>query len=102
MKNLKNSFYLGIGLGLLLSSSIILLIDLVFYLVQSAGEKPILQPDVIFAIGVFANLLPARKFFRMENKQSLGQGFVFAALLGGAIYIYLFQVLHLNSIIFHH
>src|SRR5215204_3834984 len=100
MNRLKNSFALGILIGLSISFVLLLVLDAaVYFIYQSTGKKNI-EPDVCFAICVMTSLLLARKFFRQEEKQELGKGFLFAAFIWGAAYVYLFHINPIKSLFF--
>lgn len=100
MNKLKNSFSLGILIGLAISFTLLVILDAVVYLMhQSTGKKNI-ETDVCFALCVMTSLLLARKFFRMDEKQELGKGFLFAAFIWGAAYVYLFHINPIKSLFF--
>jgi len=100
MNKIKNSFPLGILLGVVVSFILLVILDLIIFIIfQNTGKKNI-EPDVCFALCTMSSLLLARKFFRMDEKQELGKGFLFAAFIWGAVYVYLFHVKHLTTIFF--
>ena len=97
---LKNSFALGILIGLSISLFLLLILDAVVYVVQQSTGKRNIEVDVCFALCVMTSLLLARKFFRKEEKQELGKGFLFAAFIWGAAYIYLFHINPIKTLFF--
>ncbi len=100
MNKLKNSFALGILIGLTLSMLLLVILDAVVYFIHQSTGKRNIEVDVCFALCLLTSLLLARKFFRMEEKQELGKGFLFAAFIWGAAYVYLFHISPIKSLFF--
>jgi hypothetical protein len=100
MNKLKNSFALGIALGLAVSTLFLLLLDLAIYIGHQSNGERFMQLDVAFAACTMTSLLLARKFFRTDEKQELGKGFLFAAFMWGAAYVYLFHISHIHTLFF--
>ena len=100
MNKLKNSFVLGILIGLGVSLVLLVILDAIVYFIGQSSGKRMIEPDVCFAISVLTNLFLARKFFRQDEKHELGKGFLFAAFIWGAAYVYLFHINPIKSLFF--
>src|SRR5687767_11365584 len=100
MNRLGNSFWLGLLVGLMASTVLLVLLDGIFYLMQQNIGSQVLQADAIFLICLVPSLLMARKFFKNQEKLELAKGFIFATCLWGASYAYIFHFNHAKSIFF--
>lgn len=100
MDKLKNSFWLGIILGLVISIILLSILDVIIYLIYQINGKRIIEVDVAFALSIIVNLFLARKYFKKDEKQELGKGFLFSSFIGGAAFVYLFYISPVKSIFF--
>jgi len=100
MNKIKNSFALGILLGLVCCGIVLVILDAAVYFTHKFYGGRGLEPDVSFAICIIASLLLARKFFKTESKQELGKGFLFSAFIWGGLYVFLFHVYHTKTLFF--
>lgn len=100
MDKLKNSFALGIILGLAISIILLIILDATVYLIYKTNGERIIEVDVVFALSIIANLLLARYFFKKGEKPELGKGFLFSSFIWGAAYVYLFYVSPVKSLFF--
>jgi len=100
MNKIKNSFALGILLGLVSCLLLLIVLDAAIYFIHKYNGTRGLQSDVVFAICTMACLLLARKFFRMDGKQELGKGFLFGAFIWGGIYVFLFLIRNTKTLFF--
>jgi hypothetical protein len=100
MNKIKNSFALGILIGLTFSMILLVILDAVVYFIYQSSGKRNIEVDVCFALCTMVNLFFARKFFRQEEKQELGKGFLFAAFIWGAAYVYLFHISPIKTLFF--
>jgi hypothetical protein len=100
MNKIKNSFALGLLIGLATSFVLLVIVDAaIYFILQSSGRK-ILDMDARFAICIVVSLLLGRKFFKNPQQQELGKGFLFSAFLWGAGYVYLFHIRHTPALFF--
>lgn len=100
MAKIKNSFALGILLGLICCGILLVILDAAIYFVHKYNGVRGLESDVIFAICIIASLFLARKFIRTESKQELGKGFLFASFIWGGLYVLLFFILRTKTLFF--
>ena len=100
MNRLKNSFALGIILGLAVSFILLIILDAIVYLIYQSNGKRIIEVDVVFALSIIVNLFLARHFFKKGEKQELGKGFLFSVFIWGAAYVYLFYISPVKSLFF--
>lgn len=100
MDKIKNSFVVGVLLGLTCCGLLMVVMDAVIYFVHKYNGVRGLDSDVVFAICTIVSLVLARKFFRTESKQELGKGFLFASFIWGGLYVFLFLILKTKSLLF--
>ena len=100
MNKIKNSFLLGILLGLAISSVLLVIVHAVTYFIHLYSGTKILEIDVIFAICILGCLASARVFYRKEAQQELGKGFLFSSFIWGAAYVFLFHISPIKSLFF--
>lgn len=100
MDKLKNSFALGILLGLAISVILLVCMDAIFYLIQKINGQKLLQTDAIFVICILGSLILSRKLLKTEGKQEVGKGFLFSAFIWGAAYVFLFHISPIKSLFF--
>lgn len=80
---MKNSWWIGIALGLIISAATMLLLDAGLYLYKQQTGQKLLQADVVFALSLIVNLLLTRMFIKKEGKEELGKGFLFSLFIWG-------------------
>lgn len=100
MQRIKNSFYWGIILGLAICTTLLVILDAVFYFIKLYNGKKVLDKDVIFALCIIVNLFLMKKLFRIEGRHELAKGILFSNLIWGAAYVYFFYISPIKIIFF--
>lgn len=100
MQRIKNTFFIGILLGLAICIILLVVLDAVFYFIKIYNGEKLLDIDVIFAICIIVNLLVMKKLFRTEDKHELAKGILISNLIWGAAYVYLFYISPVKSLFF--
>jgi hypothetical protein len=100
MDKLKDSLLLGLILGIISSLIMLIILDLSIYILRPLMAHKILDIDVVFAISTLASLVISRIFIKKSEKHELAKGFLFAAFVWGAIYVFLFHIKHFTHLFF--